>query len=131
MVSSDTHGITSNSLEGCRVGCIRTIFCFLEKDIYGRTLQYPRYPLAHIEWYKKLKSSPEEVHRMYQVQKPGEIQGVILPVVQIRQGCMLLPDFCQLPTSRTDYWSSDSVLDACDSFFLNHWQSRYSYQTLY
>ncbi len=106
------------------------IFHLPEKD-GDRILHLPRYPLAHIEWYTKLKSGPDGIHGMYYIQKPREIEGVVVPLIQIRQGCMLFPNFGTLPAARRDYWDSDSVLDICDSFFLNHWQSTYSYQTLY
>lgn len=99
--------------------------------MHGRTQAYPRYPLAHIEWYTRLKPGPDKVHGMYHIRKPHEIEGVVIPLIQIRQGCMLFPDFRTLPKSRKGYWDSSEVLDTCDSFFLNHWQSKYSYQTIY
>ena len=67
---------------------------------------------------------------MYKIRKlPNDrTEATVIPLSNIRQGCMLFPDFTQ--GVRSD-WSSKNVLDLGQTFFLNNWQSKYTYQTIY
>ncbi len=98
----------------------------------GKSHNYTKELLAHIEWYSKLKGGPED-HGMYKVQKLPHTEGAILPLPQICQGCMLFPDFTNFVSNGTKAsgWQSMTVLDSCNSFFVNNWQSKYVYQTLW
>lgn len=89
--------------------------------------QYSSTPLAYIEWYSKLRN-PDRNHNMYELRKVDPVEAVVVPLVNIRQGCMLFPDFRQgIPQD----WKSETVLDQAGTFFLNNWQSKYTYQTVY
>ena len=119
---------SSKPVSGCRIGRIRVIFRLPPKTFAGKSHNYPTYPLAHIEWYSKLKSQPENYYGMYSIKKQQHLDGIVVPLLQIRQGCSLFPDFRCIDASDL---TTENVLDYCDSFYLNPFQSRYTYQTLY
>jgi len=121
---------------GCRVGRLRIIFCLPQTINHDGFIgpapsQWPMYPLAYVAWFTRFKASPDSNMGMYHVQpaknSTGQEQGCILPLANIRQSCMLTP-------SRATWdhtWTSQNVLEKCDSFFVNNLQSKYSYQTIY
>jgi hypothetical protein len=57
-----------------------------------------------------------------------KVQGAIIPLSRIRQSCMLFPVF---PSSVPTHWTPDNVLDKADTFYINNWLSKYSYQTIW
>ena len=89
---------------------------------------YSHIPLAYIEWYSKLRN-PERNSGMYKLQQLDPIEGIIVPLTNIRQGCMLFPNFGSGQVESS--WQSKNVLDKCKTFYINNWQSKYTYQTLY
>lgn len=99
-------------------------------------------PLAYIEWYSPLSSQALPSNGlMYRIRKPEplatasdlpkHITGVILPIGNIRQSCMLFPVFPKDSASVPASWTTDTVLDKCSFFFINNWASKYSYQTIW
>ncbi|KAG2050853.1 hypothetical protein BDR06DRAFT_891000 [Suillus hirtellus] len=91
-------------------------------------------PLAYVEWYAPLKPAAEDYHEMYLVKKclsnaDGFTPGQVISLSSIRQTCQLIPNFGR--TALPIEWTSDSVLDRCDTFFLNCFTSKYAYQTLW
>jgi hypothetical protein len=92
---------------------------------------WPKEPLAYIEWYQPLSPNPDKNHSMYLVKKQisSNPQCSIIPITNIRQSCMLIPNFGKDPPKKE--WKSDTVLDLAPSFLLNNWQSLYAYQSLW
>lgn len=92
---------------------------------------WPTEPLAYITWYTRFKGSADANTGMYRVEPAkdakGQAQGAIIPLSQIRQSCMLTPSKATWDES----WTTQNILDKCDSFFVNNLQSKYSYQTIY
>lgn len=91
-------------------------------------------PLAYVTWFTKpsLTAAAKATHNLVSVSKQlsqGAPAWSIIPLCNIRQSCMLVPDFKKTPRSVWD--TSDSVLDTCTHFFVNNWASLYSYQTIY
>jgi len=128
---------------GTRIGRVRVIFS-LPKQIETYTgigsvpVQWPKAPLAYVEWYSKLTGMAEPRHgMMYRIKKitkntlSARAQGDIIPLTNIRQSCMLFPLFPSPPYQVSSEWSSINVLDLADTFFVNNWLSKYSYQTLW
>lgn len=124
-------------LTGTRIGRVRVIFRLPEMVTVGNGLpiaspvRWPKEPLAYIEWYQSLPKNPDKNHGMYIVRKQTSLhpQCSIVPITNIRQGCMLIPNFGKDMPPKT--WKSDVVLDLATSFLLNNWQSLYSYQSLW
>ena len=106
--------------------------------------KWPQEPLVYIEWYSKLQKTANARHGlMYRIKKVTapvsstsssskeqipKVQGAIIPLSRIRQSCMLFPVF---PASVPTHWTPDNVLDEADTFYINNWLSKYSYQTIW
>jgi hypothetical protein len=65
--------------------------------------QWPKGPLAFIEWYSPLTNAAQARHgMMYYVNKVKNsqgtrVQGAIIPLANIQQSCMLFPIFQGTP----------------------------------
>ncbi|KIY60733.1 hypothetical protein CYLTODRAFT_363744 [Cylindrobasidium torrendii FP15055 ss-10] len=128
------------SLNGTRIGRVHLIFTLPRTMRIGSNdMPLPVYwpnacPLAYITWYTKpsQNAAAKATHNMVSVSKDifqGAPRWSIIPLSNIRQSCMLVPNF-----GKTDVriWDTEaSVLDTCTHFFINNWLSLYSYQTLY
>lgn len=95
---------------------------------------WPKTPLAYIEWYLPIPPAPLRKNgTMYHIKKVQSSQtrppGSIIPISNIRESCMLFPAFPQGNTPED--WTTDNVLDRCDSFLINNWQSKRSYQSIW
>ena len=86
--------------------------------------------LAYVEWFSPLVAIPDAAHRMYQVSrmmKDGEPCGGIIPVDWVLRSVHLLPCFGPVVPQQ---WSSFTVLDQCQTFYLNPFTDVYSYISL-
>ncbi|KAJ6605545.1 hypothetical protein DFH09DRAFT_897411 [Mycena vulgaris] len=71
---------------------------------------------------------------MYSISVPprranGIRPASIIPLTDIRQTCQLFPNF-----GRADVppkWTTHTVLDECNNFFVNNWASLYAYQSIW
>jgi hypothetical protein len=125
---------------GCRIGRIRAIFQLPSALGSGYHTKkspefWPREPLAYIEWFDKLENAAKKDHMMYRVKKPSKFLQksskaayAIVRISDIRQSCMLFPDFGK---QQDRAWQSSTVLDECSSFYINPFQSPYTYQSIY
>jgi hypothetical protein len=122
-------GFLTNHRLGCRIARIKAIFKLPDTGLNKQPLgsKYPKEPLAYIEWYSKLQRA-EAYHGMYKIKPLESREGIVVPLTQIRQGCMLFPDFT---SGRNSAWTSENVLDLSSAFFVNNWQSSYTYQTIW
>lgn len=88
-------------------------------------------PLAYVIWFSRFKANPDPYNKMYAVDRakdsPEKIQGAVIPLANIRQCCMLSPATKDWDAS----WDSHSVLDQGKRFFVNNFQSQYTYGTIY
>ncbi|KAH9917785.1 uncharacterized protein B0H18DRAFT_883398, partial [Fomitopsis serialis] len=138
----------ATGLQGTRIGRVKVIFRLPNRIKDPRTrvpLNAPaswaeQGPLAYVEWFAKLPTTPDPTHMMYTVHKSplrsdGKPIADIIPLSTIRQSCQLIPTFPgsvgdkaeQLPTD----WNTHTVLDVASKFLLNNWASSYAYQTLW
>jgi hypothetical protein len=117
---------------------MRVIFTLPDKlDRHGNMpSMYPKQPLAYVEWYSPLgpSANPKD-GMMYKIKKAKtsdnkRVKGAIIPLSNIRQSCMLFPQFGLADGSPLD-WTSDNVLDKADTFYINNWSSKYNYHTIY
>jgi hypothetical protein len=89
--------------------------------------------LAYIEWYTPPRRN-EETHNMHSIRKmdlraDGSVNASIVPLANIRQTCQLFPNFGR--TLVDEGWTTNNVLDKCQSFFVNNWAGLYAYQTIW
>lgn len=127
---------------GTRIGRLRVIFT-LPKNLKGPgslipiPVQWPKTPLAYIEWYTRQGRVADKNHGMYSIirayDSKGRSQGTIIPLSDIRQSCMLCPVTPRNleEAKEAEKWEYDSVLDDAKTFLINNWVSKYAYQTLY
>ncbi|KAF9458322.1 hypothetical protein BDZ94DRAFT_1333498 [Collybia nuda] len=98
----DTAELTG--IEGTQAGRVRVIFHLPETLDFGmgpinKPETWPTEPLVYVEWYSQFKSPKEtKKHDMYMVKKSSLDKdsiphGSIIPLSNIRQGCMLIPKF--------------------------------------
>jgi hypothetical protein len=85
--------------------------------------------LAYVEWYSPLPNNPERNHLLYKVSPQKEPDGShicsIIPVANIRRSVHLFPKFGPFAPQE---WTSNNVLDLCNTFFLNDFTDRHMYR---
>ena len=83
--------------------------------------------------YLKQKPEADKSTSMYSIKSTWNLEGVplgaVIPVSEIRQSCMLIPKYEN--SESEGEWTSTNVLDKCLSFFINNWQYKYAYQTIW
>ena len=100
-----------------------------------RPSSWHKEPLAFIEWYSLTPASTDKNQGlMYRITKTtvsstGRVQGAIVPLCSICQSCMLSPSFGRGAVPKD--WRTDTVLDMASTFFINNWNSKYAYQTIW
>jgi hypothetical protein len=85
--------------------------------------------LAYIEWFSPLPGTPDPVNKMYKVSRmfhDGMRRASILPVEAILCSIHLFPRLS--PNSPQD-WVLSSILEHCQSFYVNPFSDRNSYLT--
>lgn len=122
------YNITNHSpLAGNRIAQIRVVF-----QVPGRVIQNvffnnaPSY-LAYAEWFTPLPQTPDPNHLMYKVSRLTDgdhRRSSIIPVDSIISSVHLLPRF--RPAIPKE-WNSFTVLDLCDSFYVNPFNCRDNY----
>ncbi|KAI0649799.1 hypothetical protein C8Q79DRAFT_902444 [Trametes meyenii] len=121
-----------HAVRGFRVAQVRLIFKIPARKIAGL---FPRLPssshpeghLAYIEWFTPASQAPHQDHGLYRFTRlirRGERLASIIPIEHIERTCHLFPLFG--PVAPRD-WSSDNVLERCESFLLNAFADRYMY----
>jgi len=131
-----SDALTDTDNPGCRIGRLKIIFRLpttINRDGIPcpSPSEWPIDPLAYISWFTHFKTSLDKNMGMYHIQpakdSTGQEQGCIVPLSNVRQGCMLTPSRATWDST----WNPENILDKCDSFFVNNLQSKYSYQTIY
>ena len=83
--------------------------------------------LAYVEWFSPLSAMCDANHLMYKVTRStrnGFQSGAIVPVDSILCSVHLLPQFGPIVPQN---WNTFSVLEQCDTFFVNPFVDRYNY----
>jgi hypothetical protein len=123
----------SKHAPGYRLGQVRLIFSFspkISKGAFAENNQPPKY-LAYVEWFKPFERAPRPHHLLYRVKRSLDEHGrrlsSIIPLDSIRRSIHLIPHFgSQAPAA----WTSDNVLDLCETFYVNSFSDRHSYHTI-
>ena len=112
-----------------RVGQVRVVFSIAER--YSANLFYngakPPKHLAYIEWFTPFPRSVQPDTTLYKLSraKRGDEEVVsIVPVNSIQQSIHLFPHFGRTVPRN---WTTNTVLNDCDTFYLNPFSDRFSY----
>ena len=85
--------------------------------------------LAYVKWYTPLLNSPEPNHLLYKVSLWKDRDGThicsIILLANIHRSVHLYPKFGVFAPQE---WSSSSVLDWCNTFFVNDFMDRHMYR---
>ncbi|KAJ7886469.1 hypothetical protein B0H14DRAFT_3082170 [Mycena olivaceomarginata] len=126
----------ATGLTGMQVGRVKVLFKLPQTLSSGHPAppHWPKYPLAFVEWFSSFKRSHENNHEMYAITRPppladGSVRRAVIPLTNIRQTCQLFPNFGKADVNQR--WTSDIVLDECNSLFVNNWTSLYAYQSIW
>lgn len=85
--------------------------------------------LAYVKWFTPLPATPDPTNHMYKVSRlfhNGKQHASIIPVEMILCSVHLFPRFG--PNTPQD-WDSSTILDKCQSFYINPFRSINSYLT--
>ncbi|KAH9830637.1 uncharacterized protein C8Q71DRAFT_716534 [Rhodofomes roseus] len=123
----------SIGVSGYRVAQVRVIFSLSKKAreiVFKNDANAPSH-FVYLEWFSKFKSRPEANHQFYSVKRSctadGQRLAAIVPLDSLHRSAHLLPKFG--PTKPPE-WTSDNVLDLCDSFLVNSFTDRHTYITV-
>ncbi|KIY61666.1 hypothetical protein CYLTODRAFT_495138 [Cylindrobasidium torrendii FP15055 ss-10] len=117
VVVLDGEDAEITGLDGTRIGRVKLIFR-LPKTYRLRSIErpfpsfWPESPLCYIHWYTKPKliGKAEHTHNLPSVSKQFNLDGdpvySIIPLSNVRQSCMLFPDFGR--TAR-QVWDTDEL----------------------
>ncbi|KAH9924954.1 uncharacterized protein BXZ73DRAFT_91146 [Epithele typhae] len=119
-------------VHGYRVGRLRMVFTLPQnanKSLFPGVMP-PRH-LTYIEWFTAFTNT-DATHGMYRVTRcrgpNGDRLASVVEMSTIRRSCHLLPVFPSPENSRA--WTSSTVLDSCDTFFVNPFSDMHMYMTL-
>ena len=90
--------------------------------------------LLFIEWFSQVGSNSDSNSSFYKVKKSkkiktNELDTDIISLNLVKQSIQLIPVF---PRNSSDIiWTSDTVLDICNTFYINNWTSIRTYQCIY
>lgn len=120
-----------------RAARVRLVFTLPEKALraFFPTLspnELPPRHLAYVEWMTKFGTRPERDSRMYKVKWATSQQNTrlvsIIPVSVLQRSVQLIPKWGgPVPLD----WTSETVLDACETFLLNPYRDNHTYFNVY
>ncbi|KAI0725651.1 hypothetical protein C8Q72DRAFT_797171 [Fomitopsis betulina] len=86
--------------------------------------------LVYIKWLSKFMNAPDEQYQMYKIktlQGPARL-GSIIPLSLVQHSVHLFPKWGGPVPAQ---WTSENILDKCNTFYLNDCQSLHSFHNLY
>ncbi|KAI0716908.1 hypothetical protein C8Q76DRAFT_795145 [Earliella scabrosa] len=121
-------------IQSYRVGRVRLIFK-LPRSVLQQVMPdvIAPGPLAYVEWFTAF-TQPDPVHGLYKVSRcrdaNGALRASVVEVRHFRRSCHLYPIAPGNGFVPRD-WSSSTVLDACDHFFVNPFSDLHMYMTMF
>ncbi|KAG2148849.1 hypothetical protein DEU56DRAFT_753087 [Suillus clintonianus] len=127
-LSPDTDAVSAG-IQGFRVGQVRAVFALPAKSIpllFPPTVEVPNH-LAYIEWFTPFLSAPDRHHGLHKLLRSmdgGEKVASVVPLANIVRSVHLILNFGAVVPRE---WTSNTVLDDCNSFWLNSYLDRYTF----
>ena len=118
-------------IKGYQIGQVKVIFS-LPKDIqlFAPNVYVPPY-LAYVEWFTAFDSNADHDHHLYDVERAVDDNNnpyaSVIPLDNISHSIHLFPEF-DFPVSRD--WSSETVLNDGNRFYVNSFANRHAFHTI-
>ena len=100
------------------------------KTVFAQGNQPPKY-LAYVEWFTAFESDAEDDHLLYDVERAiddnNQPYASVIPLDNISHSIHLFPEF-DFPVSLD--WSSETVLNDCNRFYVNSFANRHAFHTI-
>ncbi|KAI0039030.1 hypothetical protein FA95DRAFT_1504731 [Auriscalpium vulgare] len=130
----DVGGAADSGVQGYRVAQVRAVFSLSIKareSVFPDGFQAPKH-MAYVEWFSHFAAAEEDHHRMYKVSRSykadGRRQADVVAVADIRRSVHLFPRFGRRAPRQ---WTSATVLEQCDHFYVSSFTDRHTYITVY
>ena len=85
---------------------------------------------VYVEWFTDFAPSPQPHHGLYRIKHSLQNnlrRASVIPIDHIHRSIHLIPKFGpQVPPT----WTSDNVLELCDTFYVNSFSDRHAYHTI-
>ena len=115
---------------GCSIAQVRVVFQFPENASHLLNCDIPKCHFAYVEWFSKIGGAPDRNHKMFKVTRlfqDGHRVVSVIPLSRIHRSVHLLPKFGQIAPCD---WTSATVLERCNAFYINQLSDRHSYITI-
>ncbi|KAI1782523.1 hypothetical protein LXA43DRAFT_1143098, partial [Ganoderma leucocontextum] len=92
--------------------------------------QPPRH-LAYVEWFTKFNSTPDpdsKLHKVTWAKQNGARIASVIPVSALQCSVHLIPKWGGPVPS---HWTSENILDQCNTFYMNSFKDSHTYFNLY
>jgi len=124
--------IRSNLFLGYRIAQVRVVFELPNRaipEVFGSLTTPPKH-LAYVEWFTPLPATPDPKHGMYRVSRLTTENGCraasIIAIESIVRSVHLIPHFGPVMPRECN---SFTVLELCNSFYVNPFANVQSYLT--
>ncbi len=123
--------IQSNPFSGYQIAQVRVVFELPNRvipEVFSLLDTPPKY-LAYVEWFTPLPAIPDPKHGMYRVSRlteNGHRSASIITVESIVRSIHLIPHFGPVMPRE---WNSFTVLELCNTFYVNPFADVHSYLT--
>ena len=123
--------IQTNLFSGYRIAQVRVVFELPNQAISEvfRSLDTPPKHLAYVEWFTPIPATPDPKHGMYRVSRlteNGRRSASIIQVESIVRSIHLIPQFGPVMPQE---WNSFTVMEFCNTFYINPFSNVQSYLT--
>ncbi|THU96311.1 hypothetical protein K435DRAFT_664760 [Dendrothele bispora CBS 962.96] len=120
-------GNDTSFVKECRVGRVRAIFSLPsgKLDTLFAPNSMPPKHLAYVEWFTKFNQRADPYSGLHTVKRQNA--SAVVPLETLQRSVHLIPKWSGTVPSG---WTSESVLDDCDTFYLNVFKDDHSYFNL-
>ena len=118
-------------VKGYQIAQVNVIFSLpTNVGLFAPDVYVPPY-LAYVEWFTAFESDAEDDHLLYDVERAvddnNQPYASVIPLDNISRSIHLFPQF-NFPVSRD--WTSETVLNDCDRFYVNSFTDRHTFHTV-
>ncbi|RDX49827.1 hypothetical protein OH76DRAFT_1350331 [Lentinus brumalis] len=132
LINDGTGG--PSGVQGYHIGRLRLVFRLSDaarKQLIPDVIDPG--PLAYVEWFTPF-TQPDPVHGLYKVSRERDrdrsLIASVVEVKNIRRSCHLFPAIARRDGIIPREWTSSTVLDCCEDFWLNSFSDMHMYMII-